>query len=878
MTKHMAMALIPLMFCLVLAIPVLADCDGTTKTSCMISPGDTVLVGEADLNITSAMGGYSQIAWWSSGSDVSETPSKIVQISIPNQGSFTVSQSTFEYREGAWYRYAVGESITTDKLAFYVENPTVSVKYWDIIQSEDVSGESVTAGQHITFRIDSNADRASERNLSKLTSEKNMKLVLTTPSGGSLTKLYSNSGVPESLTDLHIDKSTWYWNGTPGVYWDTAAVSANGDKVYPVGKYTIYAEFDLNYIKDNFDQEGAAYNGKVTSASKVITIASDKVNLGASLDSVVRGNSFALTITGKPHTEYFLWVKGTTNLGVTGKTDDMPPTIVGNQDGVSIDTETYEGSSTKYIPENKEDPLEDQVAGISGLYAKVTTDSNGKRTVEWTTTHFTKAQKYTFRVERGAPDEVRSDEVDVTVEKGAVTITASGDGSYYLGEEIKFSGTNTETDSVYLYITGPNLPSNGGSFVGGGLDNDGNACVEVNPPECEVKTNDKTTFKSVDVNDDNTWSWKWGTATVPLDAGTYTVFAVSAPVDKDDLNSDTAYGTVSVIIKKPFVSATVSQSVVARGDPIYIRGTAEGQPTQGIQVWVMGKNYATIDQESVNTDGSFEHEIGGSVTDSMTSGQYFVVVQHPMQNDEFNVLFAESGTKCYNYENTQFTINTGYVYENINCNGLFKITGSSRLQGSDAAEALVEGINNPNIDDTYTKLQFLVEEPIIQIDSVGDQHVGDKFTISAKTNLAVDDEILVEVYSSSFKPTQKSQSGEYSGATGTVHVEKGTTGLNTISFDVDASTFKPDEYIVTETGVLYGTTGTALFNILEAKVVTATPTTVEQTIVQVPPTLISTTEIPTTATPTKTPTQPGFGAVVALIGLGVVSFTIIRRQ
>ena len=66
-----------------------------------------------------------------------------------------------------------------------------------------------------------------------------------------------------------------------------------------------------------------------------------------------------------------------------------------------------------------------------------------------------------------------------------------------------------------------------------------------------------------------------------------------------------------------------------------------------------------------------------------------------------------------------------------------------------------------------------------------------------QTNLAVDDEVLVQVYSSSFKPTQKSQSGEFSGATGTVKVTKGDSGMNKISFDVDSSTFKPDEYIVT---------------------------------------------------------------------------------
>ena len=51
------------------------------------------------------------------------------------------------------------------------------------------------------------------------------------------------------------------------------------------------------------------------------------------------------------------------------------------------------------------------------------------------------------------------------VEKGAVTIVAAGDQSYYLGEEIKFSGTNTETYKTYLFIVGPNLPTNGANIA-----------------------------------------------------------------------------------------------------------------------------------------------------------------------------------------------------------------------------------------------------------------------------------------------------------------------------------------------------------------------------------------------------------------------------
>ena len=59
----------------------------------------------------------------------------------------------------------------------------------------------------------------------------------------------------------------------------------------------------------------------------------------------------------------------------------------------------------------------------------------------------------------------KSDEVDVKVEKGAVTIVAAGDQSYFLGEEIRFSGTNTESYKTYLFIIGPNLNENGAQLT-----------------------------------------------------------------------------------------------------------------------------------------------------------------------------------------------------------------------------------------------------------------------------------------------------------------------------------------------------------------------------------------------------------------------------
>ncbi|MDD1695168.1 MAG: PGF-CTERM sorting domain-containing protein, partial [Methanoregula sp.] len=106
---------------------------------------------------------------------------------------------------------------------------------------------------------------------------------------------------------------------------------------------------------------------------------------------------------------------------------------------------------------------------------------------------------------------------------------------------------------------------------------------------------------------------------------------------------------------------------------------------------------------------------------------------------------------------------------------------------------------------------------------------------------------------------------------------KGDSGMNKISFDVDSSTFKPDEYIVTEDAVLQTATGTALFNVLETSAATVAPTSV----VTSAPTAVKTaapTAVQTAAPVTTTKPSPGFGALIALIGLGAVAFVVVRRH
>lgn len=331
----------------------------------------------------------------------------------------------------------------------------------------------------------------------------------------------------------------------------------------------------------------------------------------------------------------------------------------------------------------------------------------------------------------------------------------------------------------------------------------------------ETINNDENTFLKLDINNDNTWEYEWDTSKIAslMCEGTYTIIACEGPFSKDIIE-DKAYGTVSVILKKPFlsalisdtidsltpqfVSATVSQSSVAQGDGIYITGTASGKPQPGIQIWIFGGGFHLQKIVPVNPDGSYSLRIYGKDTKELSPGQYFVIVQHPMMNHEFDVYPDANGQA---------------VLSNDPKRGveLFSLDGSGSKQGAEAAMALIDAMNSNNIDDIYTKLQFLIEMPKIQFEQISDKHIGEKFTIRAMTNLAIDNEIMIEINSSSFDPNQKNYSRAFSGI---VKVLKGNSGMNLIAFDLDTSTFEPVEYIAKASAILVDVTAEVKFNII----------------------------------------------------------------
>jgi hypothetical protein len=270
------------------------------------------------------------------------------------------------------------------------------------------------------------------------------------------------------------------------------------------------------------------------------------------------------------------------------------------------------------------------------------------------------------------------------VDKPVVTIVAQGSGAYYLGEEAVFSGMNTDTGSTYLYITGPNLPDNGGKLT---------------LPSQKSVSGDAGSFTVVKTNADKTWEYFWYTSGLMLDAGSYTVYAVSAPKTGDQL-AGTPYGTTSIIIKKPYISANISSLNVVKGRPFTVTGIAEGIPPE-VQVWIFGDNYVFTTKTPVNSNASFTFNGDATTSEKLPAGQNYLIVQHPMADNQFD-----------------FVVSGDYVRDLKLNNGtdLFKISDSGSLQSSDAADALITAISNQDAhdatltNDTYTLIPFQVTD------------------------------------------------------------------------------------------------------------------------------------------------------------------------
>ena len=264
-----------------------------------------------------------------------------------------------------------------------------------------------------------------------------------------------------------------------------------------------------------------------------------------------------------------------------------------------------------------------------------------------------------------------------------VTIAAQGDQKYYLGEEVVFSGQNDVSDFTYLFITGPEISGDGGKLTS----------------PCENSTSgDPGSFVRVSTQPDRTWEYILYTPNLGVNPGPYTVYAVSEPRARDHLGG-ASWGNASIILMQPFVTAEIAPSRVISGEPFTITGYAEGNPA-AVRLWLIGDTRTVNATARVQPNSSYSYTFGPETTGQLPGGRYYLVAQHPMQDNQPDIVADGDYVK-----NLRLTDGAATGSANI-----FRIAGTGSLKGRDAAHALVTALGDPTVDDTYAEVPFFVTD------------------------------------------------------------------------------------------------------------------------------------------------------------------------
>lgn len=253
-----------------------------------------VFIGETGLDVSSALNGCRQIAWWPAGNTTDSPPGKVLDVGDTTR-SFTINPSVFSNYTGKWYSYDKKPSV----VVFDVIRPEIDLRIWDLDHDRDVTGQSVPVTTRVTYRIDTNMQpvlnkflRPDVNNLDTF-----MEVTLTGPTGNRINSIYTGSaGLGETLvvpfdSTPRVKESPYLWKD--GGRWNRTAKGGDGALLYPPGTYTFTATQNLNGMRSYYNATDPA----ITSGPKTITfVASQLPAATASVTAAVT----ASTVTSKP--------------------------------------------------------------------------------------------------------------------------------------------------------------------------------------------------------------------------------------------------------------------------------------------------------------------------------------------------------------------------------------------------------------------------------------------------------------------------------------------------------------------------------------------------------------------------------------------------
>ena len=236
---------------LIVLVCILLFCIGpATAAINTIKQGNAVFIGEKGLDISAAMGPDTKIGWWASAADITTTsPTQTIDLA-GRITSFMVIPSEFDGYPGNWYR--LNSTGKADGIAFLVVDPQLVLKVEDTTVQVDVELlKWIPSGDDIQFRIDTNlVQMASQRSSPALITIK-----VQSPEGAIYSSLLNAGGAPTSIVNIPVTAVPFY----TGSIWNMG-----NPAIYPPGNYILWAESNVNQMKDNYEVTGKTVSKKIT--------------------------------------------------------------------------------------------------------------------------------------------------------------------------------------------------------------------------------------------------------------------------------------------------------------------------------------------------------------------------------------------------------------------------------------------------------------------------------------------------------------------------------------------------------------------------------------------------------------------------------------
>jgi hypothetical protein len=243
-----------------------------------ISAGAPVYIGEQNLDISSGLQGCRVIAWWANGTDTDAPPAKNVTIIKTLDDStiafhYTIDPAIYSGYTGAWYC----ENRKPLRPVFEVLEPQLAVRFWDLDKDEDVTGKTVPLTANVTFRVDTNLDRALQLRYrpDMVSLDSFYTISLVDPGNKVLSSVYTGSFGRADFQSVIFEKnpiisaSPYFWKD--GSAWDRTSRNKQGDLIYPVGTYTVTVNQNLNRMQEMYSDRPAEDMTGVLNASATVT-------------------------------------------------------------------------------------------------------------------------------------------------------------------------------------------------------------------------------------------------------------------------------------------------------------------------------------------------------------------------------------------------------------------------------------------------------------------------------------------------------------------------------------------------------------------------------------------------------------------------------